>query len=316
MTWVYLSGGVGGARLLYGLHSLLPADALTAVVNTGDDFVHWGLRICPDLDTVMYTLAGLSDWQRGWGLKDEGDRAQQMMARYGAEDWFQLGDRDLATHIRRTELLQTHDLTTVTQMLYRGLGVRRQVLPMTHAAVATTMVTRDGRHLPFQHWFVRERCRPPLNGIQQSGDFEDNPHVLSALQTAELVIIGPSNPYVSIAPILFGSTTRALIQEKPIVAMSPLIGGRAVKGPLAQMITQLQGKAANNGQLVDIYESMLGRPLSGFIQDESDPPPRLPHTRVHLATTLMRNARDSQRLATAILPFLQQCAAAGPGATP
>lgn len=307
MKLAYLSGGVGGARLLHGLHQWLADDALTAVVNTGDDFEHWGLRICPDLDTVMYTLAGLSDWNRGWGLRDEGTRAFSLITRYGAEDWFQLGDADLATHIRRTELLRKHSLTEVTAQLCRALGLQLAILPMSDTPLSTHMETRDGRSLPFQRWFVEEHCRPTLRAIRQQGRFQDNPAVLAALQTADVVLLGPSNPYVSIAPILGGAGTRALVQDKPVVAVSPLIGGRAVKGPLESMIQQLSGQPASLESLARIYQQLLGCPLAGLIIDASDGPLSLPCTRVHMADILMQGPEDSIALAREVLLFLEAC---------
>lgn len=296
---VALSGGVGGARLLHGLSRALPEGALTAVVNTGDDFEHWGLHIAPDLDTVMYTLADLAPFdggERGWGLAVESFEALAMMRRYGAEDWFSLGDRDLATHLARTRALRAGgSLTDVTARLAGALGVRTRILPMSDAP-CPTLVETDRGTLPFQQWFVRHRC-PPVRAIRFDGAAPPTAHVLRALDEAELVVIGPSNPYVSIDPILRLSGVREAVARRPVVAVSPLVGGKAVKGPLAEMIPLLAGEPPSTAALGRHYRGLLG----GLVVERGDeaglPLPAL------ATSTVMRSRDDSRRLAGELLDF-------------
>lgn len=219
-----------------GLARVLGPGELTAIVNTGDDLDWWGLRVCPDLDTVMYTLAGLADDVRGWGLDGETFRALAAAKTYGLPAWFSVGDQDLATHLARTARLATGErLTQVTGHLCGALGVATRVLPMSDHARPTWIETMDGRILPFQDWLVGERS-PPVAKVTFSGHPEPTPEVVGALQEADLVIIGPSNPFVSIEPILALDGIRALVASRRTIAVSPIVGGRAVKGPLADML--------------------------------------------------------------------------------
>ncbi|MDG1112774.1 MAG: 2-phospho-L-lactate transferase CofD family protein, partial [Pseudomonadales bacterium] len=206
-TVLALSGGVGGAKLALGLAQVVPSDALTVVVNTGDDFEHLGLRICPDLDTLMYTLSGLSNQTLGWGQQDETWQFLDALKRLGGDAWFGLGDRDLATHVHRTALLAQGDsLSAVTAGLMHALGVLTQVVPMTDDNVATLIHCQNGETLSFQHYFVRDRCEPLIKGISFQGietarrapEFEQ----LIASGDLSQIIICPSNPFVSVAPIL------------------------------------------------------------------------------------------------------------------
>lgn len=305
MKWVYLSGGVGGARLLRGLSEVLGPEHLTVIVNTGDDFDHWGLRICPDLDTVMYNLAGLSHDERGWGLARESFEALEMVRRYGGATWFALGDRDLATHLMRTEALRGGEsLTAVTRRLYRALGIGHQVLPMCDARVATTMHTEDGRALPFQRWFVQEQCAPALRGIRLEGHPEPHPEVLQALRAADAVVIGPSNPYVSIDPILQVPETRAAVFSRAVFAVSPIVAGQAVKGPLATMIEQLAGTKASAGAIARHYAGEGGQQLAGLVVERGDEAEaaRLGQgVPIIGAATVMRSHQDSVSLARTCL---------------
>ena len=308
---VALSGGVGGARLLHGLSRALAEsgrnEALTVVVNTGDDFRHWGLQISPDLDTVMYTLADLADEERGWGLANESFHALEQVRRYGGEDWFALGDRDLATHLLRTKAMSDGEtLSSVTARLCRSLGITARILPMCDAPCRTMIDTEEHGRLPFQQWFVRHRAAPAVRAIRFEGDCRPAPGLLSAIEAAELVVIGPSNPYVSIDPILALPGVRAAIARKPVVAVSPLVGGKAVKGPLASMIPQLTGQAASSAAIAKHYGSLL----RGLVIERGDEagvslPLPLPALPLLATETVMRTRAESLRLARELLVFAE-----------
>jgi LPPG:FO 2-phospho-L-lactate transferase len=296
---VALSGGVGGARFLDGLARVLAPDELTVVVNTGDDFVHLGLTICPDLDTVMYTLAGVGDEERGWGLAGESFAAMAMARRLGGPDWFSLGDRDLATHLLRSEALRDGaSLTDVTARLCRALGVSTRVLPMADAPCPTLIDTADEGTLPFQQWFVRRRAQPAVRAVRFGARPAPAPGVLRALEACALVLIGPSNPYVSIDPILALDGVRAAVGAKPVVAVSPIVGGRAVKGPLGAMIPELTGRAATAGAIARHY----GPLLSGLVVERGDEGD-VAGVRVRATDTIMHTRDDRLRLARETLAF-------------
>jgi LPPG:FO 2-phospho-L-lactate transferase len=258
LSVVALAGGVGGARLVDGLDRSLPPGALTAVVNTGDDFRHWGLHISPDLDTVMYTLAGLSPEDRGWGIDGDTFQVLEEAKRRGVDEWFQLGDRDLVTHLSRTGSLAGGDsLTRVTADLCKALGVKRPILPMTDAPRPTSIVTHDGKELLFQEWLVKARAAPAVKEVRHHGTGEPTPAVLEALTTADLVVICPSNPYVSIDPILTLAGVADAVRNTTTVAVSPILGGKAVKGPLATMIPEISGRAPSAEAVATHYEGLL-----------------------------------------------------------
>ncbi len=255
---VALAGGVGGARLVDGLDQALPSGALRVIVNTGDDFTLWGLRISPDLDTIMYTLAKLSPEERGWGIEGDTFHVLQEARRRGLADWFQLGDRDLVTHLSRTLALAAgQTLTAATETLCRGLGVERTILPMSDAPRPTSIVTKDGVELAFQQWLVRARAVPEVRAVRYGGSSTPTPQVLDALAEADLVVICPSNPYVSIDPILSLDGVREALERTTTVGVSPIIGGRAVKGPLASMIPQLTGREASARAVAEHYGEVL-----------------------------------------------------------
>lgn len=291
---VVLCGGVGGARFLDGLAAALPGSALTAVVNTGDDFTHWGLHISPDLDTCMYTLSGLAHAERGWGLYEESFTTLEMVKRYGGDDWFQLGDRDLATHLMRTQALrQTDSLTDVTAQLCEALGIEATLLPMADLPRATWIDTADGHSLAFQDWLVRQRAEPPVSSVRWVGPTKTTGAVLDAIDDAEIVFIAPSNPYVSIDPILTLDGVREALAEKTVVAVSPIVGGRAVKGPLASMIWQLDQREPTAGAVADHYGDLL----AGVVVETGDED-TLPEGLAHIATaTVMGDREDRKRLA-------------------
>ncbi len=299
MNVVALSGGVGGARLLYGLERALPPGELTAIVNTGDDFIHLGLRICPDLDTVMYTLADLGDVERGWGLANESFAAMEMIKRYGGADWFSLGDRDLGTHLLRLEaLLAGESLTAITARLCRALSVSATILPMSDGVCPTKIQTESDGTLPFQEWFVRARATPRVKKVRCAKGTATR-QVTAALECADLVIISPSNPYVSIDPILSLPGVRARISGKRVVAVSPIVGGAAIKGPLGSMIESLAGVAPSPTAIAHHYGSIL----RGMVLESGDRCEGLPT----LATrTVMRDRNDSVRLGREVLSFAQE----------
>jgi LPPG:FO 2-phospho-L-lactate transferase len=303
MTWlkrvVALSGGVGGAKLVDGLAEVVPPEALTVVVNTGDDFVHWGLRICPDLDTVMYTLAGLAHPTQGWGLADESWNAFAMVERLGGPAWFRLGDRDLGVHLRRTERLASGaSLTTVTTELCNALRVGTHILPMCDLPRAT-MLDTDAGTLDFQTWLVGMHGAPAVERVWWTGPSAASPAVLAAIQEAEVVIIGPSNPYVSIDPILALDGVRAALAGRLVVAVSPIVGGRAVKGPLAAMIPTLAKREPSTSAIAEHYQDFIG----GLVIEEGDAPTRVPT----LSTRTVMHTRDDRvRLAADVMGFVEE----------
>lgn len=299
---VYLSGGVGGARLAHGLYQCLPAELLTCIVNTGDDLEHWGLQVSPDLDTMMYTLADVADVERGWGLASETFEALAGVKRYGGETWFALGDRDLATHLMRTQWLRRGaTLTQVTDRLCRALGVSARILPMSDSPRETMIETPD-RTLSFQRWLVAERAEPEVRRVWFKGDGSATQHVLDALDQARLVVIGPSNPYVSIEPILATPGVRERIARLPVLAVSPIVHGKAVKGPLAGMLQSLSGWPASASSVARYY----GPLLRGYVIERGDRAP-LDATLPVLATeTVMKTRADSRTLAHALLEFAKE----------
>ena len=262
-----LAGGVGGARLAQGLAALLPAEQLSIIVNTGDDFEHLGLAICPDLDTVTYTLAGLSNPTVGWGLVDESFHCLEALEKLGGPTWFKLGDRDLATHLMRTHLLHSGmSLTQATRQIAATLGVRHAILPMSDQPVHTRVITDQGE-MDFQEYFVYRQWQPRLNGLRWEGieDAQPAPEALAALQQADLVVFCPSNPFVSIDPILLLPGVREALKKRPVVAVSPILGGNAVKGPAAKMFHEL-GIRPSAVAVAEHYRDLL----TGFVLDEID----------------------------------------------
>lgn len=266
-----LCGGVGGAKLAFGLTRVLPPDRLTIVVNTGDDFEHLGLHVSPDIDTVVYTLSGLSDRVRGWGLAGETWAFMGAVARLGGETWFNLGDTDLAMHVLRTQRLRAGEpLSSVTAALAGALGVTDAIAPMSDQPVRTVLET-DAGVLPFQRYFVGEQCRPVVSAIRFEGAAEARPSdtLAKALARPDLagVVICPSNPYLSVDPILAVPGVRAALAglSAPIVAVSPIIGGAAVKGPAAKLMAEL-GHTPSATTVARHYEGLI----SGLIIDDVD----------------------------------------------
>lgn len=300
---VALAGGVGGAKLAAGLQATLDAGRLTVIGNTGDDFEHWGLTICPDLDTVMYNLAGIHNPEMGWGRAGESFAALEMMALLGGEDWFRLGDKDLAVHLRRSEWLrQGVPLSEVTDRLRRALGIRSPILPMADNPVRTLVHTDEG-DLPFQHYFVRRRCEPMVIDMTYVGADQAriSAAVDAALAAAALIVFCPSNPYLSIDPILSipGLRRRLKMSPAPKLAVSPIIGGRALKGPAAKMMHEL-GLEVSALTVAHHYGDLL----DGFVLDEQDAWQSDQFELPLLVTqTVMSDLASKQRLAEQILEF-------------
>ena len=237
-----LAGGVGGAKLIDGLAACLSPEELTVIVNTGDDFDHLYLRICPDLDTICYTLAGISNPETGWGLKNESWNAMNSIMNLGGPDWFQLGDKDLGTHIERTRRLhQGQSLSQVTNHFCTAWGVKNKVLPMSDEPVSTIIRTREFGELSFQDYFVKNKCEPEIIKIRFEGIHQalPAPGVINAIDNADVIVICPSNPWVSVDPILSIHGILPKIIQKPSIAISPIIQGKTIKGPAAKMFLEL-----------------------------------------------------------------------------
>lgn len=301
MSVVVLTGGVGGAKLVDGLSRALPAGALTAIVNTADDFTHLGLRICPDLDSVFYMLAGKADPVRGWGVVDESWNFMASLRDLGGEDWFNLGDRDLAMHVLRTQaLVRGETLAGFTASMTGQAGIATRLLPMSEDPVATVLDTDHGT-LAFQHYFVKHQCRPGVASIRFEGAEAAAvcPAVLDALADPALdaIIIAPSNPYLSVDPILSVPGMREALKgaKVPIVAVSPIVGGTAVKGPTAKMMQEL-GLVVGNAAIAAHYAGII----DGLLVDRSDDAAALPVATM-ATNTLMKDAGDRLRVAEAAL---------------
>lgn len=303
---VALVGGVGGAKLAFGLARVLPPEALTIIVNTGDDFRHYGLHISPDLDTVTYTLSGLVDPVNGWGIRGDTTAMLEAMRRLGDEPWFRLGDQDLATHLYRTQALaEGQKLTAITRRITASLGILHAILPMTDAPVATIVDTLEFGELPFQTYFVRHRWQPTLRGLRFEGaeKAELTHEVESAIRQADVILIAPSNPWLSIAPMLAvtGMRRALLSRQVPRVAVSPIVAGQAVKGPAAKLMAEL-GFRVSPATVADFY----GEIINGFVTDVQDQD--LPVQTAHrwTANTIMMSERDRVVFAEGLLDWIMQ----------
>jgi LPPG:FO 2-phospho-L-lactate transferase len=269
MRIAVLAGGVGGARFVQALTEVVPPSDMTVIANVGDDLEVHGLHVSPDLDTLLYTLAGLSDEERGWGRADETWNARDTIERLGGETWFQLGDRDLGLHLVRTEALRRGEpLSAVTERIARAVGLQLALLPATDDRLRTRIRTPAGE-FEFQEWFVARGHADRVDQVLYDGAAEARPApgVLEALEAAELIAIAPSNPFVSIGPILAVDEIKALVERRPerVVAVSPLIGGRAVKGPAEAMFQSLAG-GTGAAQVTDCYKGLIG----ALVVDEAD----------------------------------------------
>ena len=302
---IALSGGVGGAKLADGLMRTANAIDLTLVVNTGDDFNHLGLHISPDIDTALYTLSDTVNLDTGWGRRDETWSFMQALKQFSSDTWFLLGDKDLAIHITRTQQLATgQSLSTITSALAKSLGLSVQVLPMSNDSVRTWLQTDMGE-LAFQHYFVREQCKPKVQHIEFRGaaQAQPAPEVLQALQDPNLgaIILCPSNPYLSIAPILAIPGMREQLRAAgvPIIAVSPLVGGQAVKGPTTKIMQELK-LPVSALQIVENYAGLI----DGFVLDQRDAhladQIKIP---VAIIDTLMKTSEERIRVAEETLAF-------------
>jgi len=296
-----LSGGVGGARFLRGLLRAVDPASVTIVGNVGDDVEVLGVHVSPDLDSVLYTLTGRADEQRGWGRADETWNALETVAQLGGESWFRLGDRDLGLHLVRTQLLREGAaLSEATARIARALGLQTRLLPATDDPLRTFVETPAGT-FPFQTWFVARRHRDDVDAVHYAGapDARPAPGVLEALAGADVILVTPSNPYVSIGPILAVEPIRAALAARtvPCVAVSPLVAGRAVKGPADRMLARLAGGTAP-AHVASCYAGLV----DALVVDRSDAPAELPEgVRPVVADTLMTDAHAAQRLAAAVL---------------
>jgi LPPG:FO 2-phospho-L-lactate transferase len=302
---VALAGGVGGAKLAFGLSEIIHTRQLSVIVNTGDDFEMFGLNISPDLDTVMYTLAGLANPLTGWGQVDETWQVFQALSRIGGPSWFRLGDHDLALHLERTRLLHSGmSLTSVTQEFCGRMGIRDQILPMSDLPVRTIVHTKDGRSLGFQEYFVKEQCMPEVTGFEFTGIDQAEPtaKMRNALTEADLVIFCPSNPWVSIDPILKLQGVREILADKPVVAVSPIIGGKTIKGPAAKMFLEM-GMDPSSYEVARHYKDLL----DGFVLDLQDgnEAARISDMGIIplVTQTIMRSDDDRINLAKEVLNF-------------
>jgi LPPG:FO 2-phospho-L-lactate transferase len=305
---VALAGGVGGAKLAWGLAQILPPERLTLIVNTADDFEHLGLHVSPDLDTVMYTLAGLANPDTGWGLAGDTFRAMETVAAYGGPEWFNLGDRDLGTSLVRTALLREgHPLSAVTGQLCRALGIQHPILPMSDDPVHTWLDTDQGP-LPFQVYFVRERWQPVVRRIRFEGaeSARSGAGVSAALEAATLIVYGPSNPFLSIDPILSVPGIRECVDaaHAPRIAVSPIVGGQALKGPAAKLMAELGVDVSPMGIVTHFQDR-----LDGIILDHTDANLRESIERIHIRATtrqtVMTSLADKTHLAEELLNWVE-----------
>lgn len=309
--YLALSGGVGGAKLALGLIQICASEDLTIVTNTCDDFTHLGLHIAPDLDTVMYALAGVANTKTGWGRAGETWNFIESLKELGGEGWFQLGDKDMAVHIERTyRLNKGESLSAVTQTLSRALGINHAIVPMSDDRVQTMVMTEQGE-LSFQHYFVRDRCAPKISGIRFDGinEARPSPDFVAALSNPELagVILCPSNPFVSIDPILQIPGVRDMLDKLtvPIVAISPIVKGLAIKGPAAKMLQEL-GKESSVYSIARHYEGLV----DGLIIDTQDSDIcaniEAMGMKVKVTNTIMKTLDDRRALAATALQFIEE----------
>jgi LPPG:FO 2-phospho-L-lactate transferase len=294
---VALSGGFGGAKFVRALVETLGGDGVTAVVNVGDDLEFLGLRVSPDLDSVLYALGGVADEQRGWGRAGETWNALDTVSGLGAADWFKLGDRDLGLHVVRTEALRSGEpLSAFTLRAARAFGVDAAILPATDEELRTFVITPAGT-FSFQEWFVARAHRDEVDGVDVRGDARPAPGVLDAFAAADLLLIGPSNPYVSVGPILAVAEIRAALESRrvPCVAVSPLVGGRAVKGPADRMLTRLAG-GTTPAHVSSVYAGLI----DALVVDEDDDVSELGVQPI-VTRTLMQDGESRRRVAEAAL---------------
>jgi LPPG:FO 2-phospho-L-lactate transferase len=301
-----LAGGVGGAKLADGLAACLDPDSLTVIVNTADDFEHLGLWISPDLDTVTYTLAGLADPNRGWGRVDETWHFMDVLQTLGGPTWFRLGDHDLALHHYRTmRREQGESLSRITEEIRTQFGIETAILPMCDEPVQTMVMTKDGE-LSFQVYFVAEQCEPHVEGFRFNGieKARVTAAVRDSIEAADLVVFCPSNPWVSLDPIIAVGEMRALVAQKPTYMVSPIVAGKTIKGPAAKMYSEL-GIPASALAVADHYADLL----EGMLIDRQDAQLAAQiealGIQVRLEQTIMHTSEDRVRVAQSVLDFGQ-----------
>ena len=304
---VVLAGGVGGAKLLLGLSHVIPPEQMTIIGNTGDDIELFGLRVCPDLDTIVYTLSGRVNPETGWGIVGDSFKCLEGLGGYGGETWFRLGDRDLATHVWRTHLLrQGMSLTDVTTWICKASGIRSRLLPMSDAYTPTRILTDQG-DFNLQEYLVRERCQPRVQELRYSDIEQARPAagIAESLLSADAVILAPSNPFISIGPILAVPRMKELLSETaaPVVAITPIVGGVALKGPAAKMLLEL-GYPVSAVGVAQIYRDLVDL----FVLDNQDaalqPQIEALGMKVSTTDTVMNTLNDKVRLACHLLELL------------
>lgn len=305
MRVTVLAGGTGGTKLAHGF-AMLPEVELSVVANVGDDTEMHGLLVCPDIDALLYTLAGLIDTERGWGVRGDTHTAHAMFERYGEETWFTVGDADLATHAHRTCLLREGaSLTDATAAMAASLGISARVIPASDDRWRTRIRT-DAGELDFQDYFVRQRTAPDVTGISFDGPGIPAPAALDAVASADLVVLGPSNPLVSIGPILGLAGTLDAVAARPVVAVSPIIGGEALKGPAARMLDSM-GHGSSAVGVARVYHALSDRLVDRFVLDTADaalvPEVEALGMEPVVLPTIMRNDGDRAALARAIVGF-------------
>lgn len=300
-----LAGGVGGAKLVEGLVNCLSPEDLTVIVNTGDDFDLFNLRICPDLDTICYTLAGISNNETGWGVDEESHNALNIISRLGGPNWFQLGDKDLGTHLERTRRLhEGESLSQIVQHFCNRWGIKSRILPMSDDPVSTIVSTMDNGDLPFQDYFVKNKCLPVIRKIRFEGAETAIPSqgVLASIEQSDLIVICPSNPFVSIDPILSIRGILSSVQQKPIIAVSPIIQGKALKGPAAKMFFEL-GVEPSVIAVAEHYREII----TGLVIDNGDEIFSAEISTINImpfiTKTIMLTTKDRINLAQDVLNF-------------
>lgn len=303
---VVMVGGVGGAKLALGLQQIVAPENLTIIVNTGDDFWHYGLRICPDIDTVLYTLSGRVNKDFGWGVADDTTITLDTLKTIGEDPWFLLGDKDMATHLLRSHMLRKgHSLTEIVQHLAKNMGIQANVLPMTDTEVPTIVDTVEYGELEFQEYFVKHRWQPTVKELhfRNMGSAIMSKVVQKTLQDADVVIFGPSNPWLSIAPILAVPNMRETLisLEVPRVAVTPIVEGKAIKGPAAKLMAEL-GYEVSAQSVADYY----GDVITAFIYDERDSALESYGFSSIAFDTMMNTDEDKARLSRQILNWLFQ----------
>ncbi len=309
MNFLVFAGGVGGAKLSEGMAHSVGAELLTLIINTADDFELYGLHISPDLDTVMYTMAGLNNNETGWGMQGDTFQNFDMLERYGASPWFHIGDRDIATHLLRSQMMRDGaSLSDVTQTLASRLGIQSRILPMTNDPVRTIVDTDEGL-FAFQEYFVKLRWQPEVRSLIYEGAEESEPtaDVLRAIETADTIVIAPSNLYLSIDPILAvpGIKDALLNATAPIIAVTPIIGGEAVKGPAAKLMREL-GTDSSAVAVAKHYAEFL----NGFVLDQRDADLKTQIETMGMGVlvtdTLMTDSDERARLACEVVTFADQ----------